>query len=172
MSRCISLIATWRSRVGSKARYTLDIPPEPTFASSRNRSPIRVPITVIYFALSGASRCSLLHRSCLSGLLGRRTCPAQAHSGVRHRPLDYLCHGRPCPELRGPHRHDRPMAGRLRTVGDAGGSAALVRGTDLLFLPGLHGRKGGSRAGPRGRGALPAGAARGADLLPAEGGPA
>src|SRR5215208_957411 len=47
MSRCISLIATCRSSVGSNARYTLDIPPEPTFSSSRKRSPIRVPITVI-----------------------------------------------------------------------------------------------------------------------------
>src|SRR5438045_1004115 len=37
MSRCISLIATRRSRVASKARYTVDIPPAPTWASSRYR---------------------------------------------------------------------------------------------------------------------------------------
>src|SRR5919108_589000 len=49
MSRCMSLIATWRSSVGSKARYTLDIPPEPILSSSRKRWPMRVPITVIYF---------------------------------------------------------------------------------------------------------------------------
>src|SRR5829696_6795242 len=162
MSRCISLIATWRSSVGSKARYTLDIPPEPTFSSSRKRSPIKVPITVIYFALSGASRCPVLHGSCLLGLLGRRTCAAQAHGGVRRRPLDYLCDGRPRPQLRRPRRHDRAMAGHLRAIGDAGGPAAVVRGAAVVLLPGLHGCKGGRGAGARGGGPLPAGAARGA----------
>src|SRR5918999_1282186 len=63
MSRCIILIATRRSGVGSYARYTLDIPPEPTFSSSRKRSPMRVPITVIYFPLSRAATPAISHRS-------------------------------------------------------------------------------------------------------------
>src|ERR687895_302555 len=63
MSRCIILIATRRSSVGSYARYTLDIPPEPTFSSSRKRSPMRVPITVIYFPLSRAATPAISHRS-------------------------------------------------------------------------------------------------------------
>ena len=51
-------------------------------------------------------------------------------------------------------------------LGDAGRPAALVRGADRLDLSGVHGRKGGGRAGPRGGRALPARAARGADVLP------
>src|SRR5918997_4625407 len=148
MSRCIILIATRRSSVGSNARYTLDIPPEPTFSSSRKRPPIRVPITVIYFPLSGAPKGSLLHGSCLFGLLGRRACPAQAHLGVRHRPLDHLRDGRPRPLVRGrPFANDPGMAGRVRPVGDADRPAAVVGGPDRVDLPGVHGGEGGGGAG-------------------------
>src|SRR5215204_1863979 len=147
MSRCMSLIATQRSSVGSNARYTLDIPPDPTFSSSRKRPPISVPITVIYFALSDACRCSLLHGSCLSGVLGRGACPAQAHVGVRQRPLDYLCDGRSRPPVRRSREHDRAMVGHVRTVRDAGRPAALVGGTAVVLVPGLHGGKGGAGAG-------------------------
>src|SRR5690242_13679389 len=44
MSACSSLMATQRSSVSSNARYTVDMPPEPTRSSSRKRPLSRVPI--------------------------------------------------------------------------------------------------------------------------------
>src|SRR3954447_4276456 len=164
MSRCISLIATQRSRAGSKARYTDDIPPAPTFSSRRKRSPIKVPITVIYFARFNASPRPLLHRPRVRGVMGRRAGGQGAHGGVRPGPLVPVRDGGTCPRVR-----DAPagqMAGGGRSLRDAGGSPHLAGGRDRLQLPGVHGRKGRGRAGRGRRLPLPARPAGGA-LLPA-----
>src|ERR671914_649696 len=152
MSRCIILIATRRSSVGSNARYTLDIPPDPTFSSSRNRSPMRVPITVIYFPLSCAGTPALPHRPGVPGVVGRRARPARSHPRVRGA-VRISCYGVARPR--------RPLRHALRP-------AALDRGSDPLHLPGLHGGEGGRRAGPRRGQPLPAGAAGGADVPAAQ----
>src|SRR3954470_7706847 len=137
MSRCISLIATQRSSVGSNARYTDDIPPAPTFSSRRKRSPMRVPITVIYFARFDATPRPLLHRPRVRGLMGRRAGGQGAHGGVRPGPFVSVRDGGTSPRVR-----DAP-AGQLacggRPLRNAGGSAHLARRPHRLELPGVHG---------------------------------
>src|SRR5918999_1283642 len=157
MSRCISLIATRRSSVGSKARYTLDIPPEPIFSSSRKRSPMSVPITVIYFALSIVRPRSLLHRSGLLGLLGGGTAPEEPAGGVRRGCADHLRDGRARPRIqRRPVLARDRMARRGRPLENAARPPSVARGPTSLDLPGLHGGQGGGRAGPRRGGPPPA----------------
>src|SRR5919108_4502350 len=152
MSRCISLIATHRSRVGSKARYTVDIPPDPTFSSRRKRSLIRVPITFIYFAPFDARARPLLHRSGVRRLLWQRARAAEADDGVRRGPHFHLRDGRTCPHLRGRSRLARPrMAGRLGALRYADRPPPLARGPDPVHLPRLHGGQGGRRPSRRRR---------------------
>ena len=116
MSRCIILIATQRSSVGSNARYTLDIPPDPTFSPSWYRSAYRVSVTVIYFPLLCACSRPLLHRPGLLGLLGSRAASPGPDGGVRQRPAIHLRDGRIGARLRGrsPARSRVRLAGRRR----------------------------------------------------------
>src|SRR4051812_20641854 len=162
--RCMSLIATQRSRVSSKARYTVDIPPEPIRSSRRKRPLSRVPITVVYFARdAGAS--PLLHRPRVLLVMGRGAVRAPAHVGIRRVALVHLGHGRTRPRLYEPQRRLRLAARPLARGGGRDAHAdrpsAVEGGADRQHLSGLHGGQGGPGAGGRRWLPLPANGARG-----------
>ena len=140
---------------------------------------IRVPITVIYFARFDACRVRYYTDPACSASWGAEPSCAGSDGGVRRRPaFTYVMGGLARDYERIPDAR-RARRGRIygpAPTGSTGRRHAACRSTrgcgrrgrSASTYPGVHGGKGGGRAGARGRQRYLRGAARGADLLPAQ----
>src|SRR5436305_1883194 len=184
-SRFINLIATWRWRVSSVARYTVDIPPAPIRASSRYRPLSVVPSSVLMcspvfstdgggvvesggLAPRGGRPCVLLHRSGVPVVMGARAGDAQAFLPARRQHLHPVPDVRDGTRVRRSRRADRRVAGGGRKQRDARRSQAVAPGPPAQLAPGVYRRQGRSRAGRPG--SVSASAARGLAVPPAQAG--